>query len=155
VLGMFSDGDTYGGGDVQVHAILISGQALPPTYALLKAAASFVTLVSAIPGGLFTPSLSVGAGLGQLLTELAPDMNRQAIVLLAMGAYFSGVVQSPVTAAVILFEMTAARFMLLPLLLATALGYQASRMVCPVSLYEQLAESFLRREQPRGESLIE
>jgi len=147
VLGMFSDGATYGGGDVQVHAILINGQALPPTYALFKAAASFVTLISAIPGGLFTPSLSVGAGLGQLLTALLPEMNHQAIVLLAMSAYFSGVVQSPVTATVIMFEMTAARFMLLPLLVASVMGYQVSRLVCPVSLYEQLAESFLRRER--------
>ena len=96
---------------------------------------------------LFAPSLSVGAGIGQLVATLLPDMNRQAVMLLVMGAYFSGVVHSPVTAAVILFEMTAAHMMLLPLVLATVLAYEASRLVCPVSLYEQLAESFLKRER--------
>ena len=150
LLGLLSDGATYGGGDEQAHAILIAGQSLPATYPLLKAAGSFVTLISAIPGGLFAPCLSVGAGLGQLVARLLPEMNRQAVVLLAMGAYFSGVVQSPITAAVILFEMTAARSMLLPLLLATVLAYQASRLVCPVSLYEVLAESFLRRARSPG-----
>lgn len=147
VLGVLSGGATYGGGDAQVHTILIDGQPLSSTYALAKAAGSFVTLISGIPGGLFTPSLSVGAGLGQLAAALVPvpEMNRQVVVLLAMCAYFSGVVQSPVTAAVIMFEMTGARLMLLPLLVASVLAYETSRLVCRVSLYEALADSFLRR----------
>ena len=145
VLGLLSDGATYGGGDSQAHAILIEGQTLPSTYPLAKAAASFLTLASSIPGGLFTPSLSVGAGLGQLAAGLLPQMNRQVVVLLAMGAYFSGVVQSPITAAVIIVEMTGARFMTLPLLVTTALAYQASRLVCPMSLYEGLAQRFVRK----------
>jgi H+/Cl- antiporter ClcA len=147
VLGGLSGGATYGGGDAQAHAILIEGQTLPDSYALAKAAASFVTLISGIPGGLFAPSLSVGAGLGQLTAALLPaEMNRQVVVLLAMAAYFSGVVQSPITAAVIIIEMTATRFMALPLLIATVLAYAASRLVCPVSLYEALARNFLRRD---------
>lgn len=145
VLGLITNGATYGGGDEQAHAILLGGQNLPATYALAKAVASFVSLISAIPGGLFAPTLSVGAGLGQLAAGYLPWMDRQAVVLLVMGAYFAGVVQSPITAAVILFEMTAARFMLLPLLVAAVLAYESSRVVCPVSLYEALAGGFLRR----------
>lgn len=145
VLGLLSDGATYGDGDEQARAILLMGQNLPIYYAAAKAAASFFSLISAIPGGLFTPSLSVGAGLGQLATMLFPEVNRQVVILLAMSAYFSGVVQSPLTAAVIIIEMTATRFMALPLLVATVLAYSASRQVCPVSLYESLAQNFLRR----------
>jgi H+/Cl- antiporter ClcA len=144
ILGLFSEGATYGGGDLQARAILIEGQSLPATFAVMKAAGTFVTLISTIPGGLFAPSLSVGAGLGQLAAGLVPEMNRQAVVLLAMAAYFSGVVQSPITAAVILFEMTAARFMLLPLLVASVLAYEVSRFICPISLYQALAMSYLR-----------
>ncbi len=144
VLGLLSGGATYGGGDEQARAILLNAQPLASTYPLLKAAASFVTIISGIPGGLFTPTLSVGAGLGQLAAALVPSIDRQAIVLLAMAAYFCGVVQSPITAAVILFEMTGARFMLLPLLVATVLAYEVSRLVCPVSLYESLAQTFLK-----------
>jgi len=144
VLGLLSAGASYGGGDEQAHAILVNGQTLARTYSLVKAAGSFVTLISGIPGGLFTPTLSVGAGLGQLAAVVVPEMNRQAIVLLTMGAYFAGVVQSPLTAAVIMFEMTGARFMLLPLLTATVLSHEVSRRVCPISLYERLAMSFLQ-----------
>ena len=80
-------------------------------------------LISSIPGGLFTPSLSVGAGLGQLAVTLLPEMNRQVIILVAMSAYFCGVVQRPITAAVIMVEMTGAHFVTLPLLVATVLAY--------------------------------
>lgn len=150
VLGLLTGGVTYGSGDEEARAILLHGQPVASHYALTKALASFVSLISAIPGGLFTPSLSVGAGLGQLAAGWLPEMNRQAVVLLAMGAYFSGVVQSPITAAVIVIEMTAARFMTLPLLVATVLAYQASQLVCPVPLYESLARSFLRRVKTEG-----
>jgi len=145
VLGLLSGGISYGSSDEETRAILLHGAPIASHFALTKALASFVSLISAIPGGLFTPSLSVGAGLGQLAAVWLPEMNRQAVVLLAMGAYFSGVVQSPITAAMIVIEMTAARFMTLPLLVATVLAYQASQLVCPVPLYESLARSFLRR----------
>ena len=79
VLGLLTDGATYGGGDEQAHALLRGQSLLPSTYPLAKAAASFLALISAIPGGLFTPSLSVGAGLGdQLAFCLTGDEPRRA-----------------------------------------------------------------------------
>jgi len=147
VLGLVSGGLTYGAGDAQARAALLQGEALPVYYAFAKAAASFLSLVSSIPGGLFTPSLSVGAALGDLLAPYAHDVPRQAVILLAMAAYFGGVVQSPLTAAVIVAEMTNARLMILPLLAAALLAYHASRFVCPVAIYEALAEAFLKRLQ--------
>lgn len=142
-LGLISDGLTYGGGFEQARAILMDDASLPAGYPLAKAAACFTSLVSAIPGGLFDPSLTVGAALGQLTWPYVPPIERQAFVLLVMGAYFAGVVQSPITAALILVEMTSATSMALPLLAATNLAYAASRLVCPTALYEALAENFL------------
>lgn len=148
VLGLISGGSSYGAGDAQTLAML-RGEALPAAYPLAKAAANFLALVSAIPGGLFTPSLSVGAGLGDQLAPLIAGVPRQAVVLLAMAAYFCGVVQSPMTAAIILVEMTEARAMLMPMLVTTLVAYHASRLLCPVSIYEALAEGFLERLRAR------
>ena len=148
VLGLISGGSTYGAGDAEVMATLLRSQDLPLAYPFLKAAANFLALISAIPGGLFTPSLSVGAGLGDQLAPFATDLPRQAVILLAMGAYFCGVVQSPMTVAIIIVEMTDARGLLLPLLLTTTIAFHASRALCPVSIYEALADGWLRRESP-------
>jgi H+/Cl- antiporter ClcA len=148
VLGLISGGATYGAGDPQVMTLL-RGESLPWTYPLAKAAANFLALISAIPGGLFTPSLSVGAGLGDLLSPFI-GLPRQSLILLAMGAYFCGVVQSPMTVAIIIVEMTDARPLLLPLLVTTVVAYHASRLLCPVSIYEALAQGIARRLRPRA-----
>ena len=57
--------------------------------------------VSGIPGGIFSPSLAVGAGIGGELGALLPGRPAGAVVLLGMVAYFAGVVQAPITAFVI------------------------------------------------------
>ena len=71
------------------------GEDLPTTFGPLLAAANFVSLLSGIPGGLFDPTLTTGSALGQIALPLSPFAERQAFLLLCMGAYFTGVVQAP------------------------------------------------------------
>ena len=120
VVGYLSDGDSYGGGYQETQSILSGEVQYPWFFAPLTAAASFLTLSSGIPGGLFDPSLTVGAGLGQsmlpLINWVSPGLEPEAVIMMFMVAYFAGVVQSPITCAIIMVEMTAARHMTLPLL---------------------------------------
>jgi H+/Cl- antiporter ClcA len=147
LIGFFSGGESYGSGFAQAQSILIDGSEYPWHYAPMKALASYVCLISGIPGGLFDPSLSVGAGLGQtlqpMLVYLFPELDPAAIIMLFMVAYFSGVVQSPITCAVIMVEMTAARFMTIPLLAVSIIAYEFSHRICRTAIYEALAEIFL------------
>jgi H+/Cl- antiporter ClcA len=117
-----------------------------PWYALQRAAVTMMVLLTGVPGGLFDPSFSVGAGLGHLTAPwlAVTGASVQGIILLWVVAYFAGVVQSPMTAFIILVEMTGAVAFTLPLGLASIVAYEASRRVCPVPLYEALAENFLR-----------
>jgi H+/Cl- antiporter ClcA len=125
----------------------------PWWYAPAKATGSFFSLVSGIPGGLFDPSLSVGAGLGDLCADLCNDIfdgiRPQFVIMLFMVAYFCGVVQSPITVFVIMIEMTDARFMTLPLMLCSIIAYECSSLVCKTSIYEALAEIFLANIKKR------
>ena len=131
----------------------MDGAEYPWHYAPLKAVSNFVCLISGIPGGLFDPSLSVGAGLGQTLTPafltFFPHLEPTSIVMLFMVAYFTGVVQSPITCAVIMVEMTGARFMTIPLLATAIIAYECSHCVCPKAIYEALADIFLLGVQKR------
>jgi H+/Cl- antiporter ClcA len=115
-------------------------------YALQRATVTMMVLLTGIPGGLFDPSFSVGAGLGHLTAPwlAVTGATAQGIILLWVVSYFSGVVQSPMTAFIILIEMTGAVAFTLPLGVASIVAYEASRRVCPVALYEALAENFLR-----------
>ena len=71
-----------------------------------------------------------------------------ALVVIGMAAYFAGVVQAPITAFVIVMEMTDNHDMVVPLMLATLLATAVSRMTCPRPLYKALADNYLARARP-------
>jgi H+/Cl- antiporter ClcA len=144
LLGLASGGATYGTGYAQARAMVAGHADLPFGFFVMKMAATTISYASGIPGGIFAPSLAVGAGLGRSIAFLLPHVPAGAVVLLGMVAYFSGVVQAPLTATVIVMEMTDNQDMKIPLLAASFLAYGASRLVCPRALYGALAERFLR-----------
>ena len=73
IIGTVSNGETYGTGYEQARGMVEGHSTLAATYALLKLAATVVSYVSGIPGGIFAPSLSIGAGLGSALAPLVPS----------------------------------------------------------------------------------
>ena len=130
----------------EVAAMEATLEKIGPWYPLQRAAASMLVLLTGIPGGLFDPSFSVGAGLGQATAGLFvwSGASPQGLILLWIVAYFSGVAQSPMTSFIIVIEITGAIAFTLPLGVAAILAYEVSRRVCPVALYEALAQNFLR-----------
>lgn len=154
LLGWISSGETYGSGYPQADAILMEGVQYPWHYPLLKACASFFSLISGIPGGLFDPSLSVGAGIGQqfipCIDTLFPGIDHKAIIMMFMVGYFTGVVQSPLTCAVIMVEMTGARYMTIPLMGVAIVAYECSHLICRTAIYEALADMFLGKVESRA-----
>lgn len=147
-IGWTSGGTTFGTGYGEAHALVQQEGTFNPLFAAWKALATLVTYVSGVPGGIFAPSLAVGAGLGGALAmhvHLAPG---GAMVVLTMAAYFAGVVQAPLTAFVIVGEMTNDRALTLPLMAAALLGRGASALVCRRGLYRALAAPFIMSGAP-------
>ena len=142
-LGWLSDGTTYGTGYDQARQLVEGHASLPGSFPLLKFLATVVSYLSGIPGGIFAPSLAVGAGLGQALAPLLPGAPSNAVVLLGMVGYFSGVVQAPITATVIVMEMTDNQNMTIPLMATSMLAFGVSRLVCRRALYGALARRYL------------
>ncbi|MFO1039664.1 MAG: chloride channel protein [Geminicoccaceae bacterium] len=143
-LGWLTDGYAHGT-SYDVTRGLIDGGTGPALWAApLKLLATLASSVSGIPGGLFAPSLSVGAGLGPALGHLLPDMDLRALSLLAMVGYFAGVVQAPLTAFVIVLEMIDDSRMVVPLMATALLATGASRLICPHSLYHTLSRGYDR-----------
>jgi H+/Cl- antiporter ClcA len=144
ILGWLSDNSIYGTGYTETRSIVDAVPVVPASFGALKFAATIVSYVSGIPGGVFAPSLAVGAGLGQNIAALFPHAPIAAVVILGMVGYFSGVVQAPITAFVIVVEMTRDSDMALPLLATSLIAYGFSRLICPRPLYKTLAKSFVR-----------
>lgn len=142
LCGLASHGMTYGTGYAAAKSA-IEGHPLAWSFAPLKFIANTASTLSGIPGGLFSPSLSVGAGLGSLVAAILGAHAAGAIVLLGMTAYFAGVVQAPITAFVIIEEMSDASSMVIPLMMAAVIGYGVSRLFQRESIYHALARNFL------------
>jgi H+/Cl- antiporter ClcA len=81
--------------------------------------------------------------MGRCVAYFLPAAPAGAVVLLGMAGYFSGVVQAPITAAVIVMEMTDNQDMTIPLMAAAFLAFGVSRLVCHRPLYGTLAQRFL------------
>ena len=145
LCGMMSHDATYGTGYEAARGAVEGGH-LPWSFAPLKLAATLASVISGIPGGFFAPTLAIGAGLGDMIADILRVHAPGAIVLLGMTAYFAGVVQAPITAAVIIGEMSNDTGMRLPLLLAALIGYGVSRAFQRESLYHALARNFLARQ---------
>lgn len=108
---------------------------------------------SGIPGGLFSPSLAVGSGLGSMLTPVITFVDPRALMLLMTVGYFAAVVQSPLTAVVIVMEMTSDRNMVIPLMATALLAAGISRLISREPLYHALAHAFAPRPQEARSSL--
>ena len=148
LIGLVSGSAVYGSGYVEAKHLLEGSGEVSAGYGLWKILATFVSFVSGIPGGLFAPSLSAGAGIGQTVADVLGQGHSGALIVVGMAAYFAGVVQAPITAFVIVMEMTDNHAMVVPLMLATLLATAVSRIVCPRPLYKTLANSYLARVRP-------
>jgi hypothetical protein len=147
VIGVAAGGQTYGTGYEQARSMVEATHTLPGSYVVLKFLATVISYISGIPGGLFAPSLSVGAALGAWLAQFMPSAPEGAIVLLGMVAYFSGVVQAPITATIIVMEMTDNQRVTIPLMATSFLAFGVSRLVCRRPIYGALAARFLQAQQ--------
>lgn len=144
-IGLASGNLTYGTGYQEARGIIEGSGEASHAYGILKFLATVVSYLSGIPGGIFAPSLAIGAGFGHNLAGLIPYATSGGVVMLTMVAYFSGVVQAPITAFVIVMEMTDNHTMILPLMAASFIATAVSKKLCPHSLYKTLAGGFLSR----------
>ena len=108
---------------------------------LLKLAVSALCASSGVPGGLFTPSLFVGALTGAAFGAAAhwlwPNVvpSTGGYVLVGMAAILAGSTHATMAAALMLFEMTGSYGVILPLLAACVVSAVVSRALTPESIY--------------------
>ena len=152
LIGLASDNTTYGSGYGEAKSLLNGSTTLPESYGLLKMTATIVSYISGIPGGIMAPTLSAGAGFGANVAHFFTSVPAGAAIILGMVAYFAGVTQAPITAFVIVMEMTDNHEMILPLMAASFIANACSRLVCPTPLYHTLAQNFIRSQSTNARS---
>ena len=127
---------------------------------VLKPAATLLCLGSGVPGGLFTPSLALGALLGAVVGHAVflvwPDVQPALVAIVGAGAVLAATTQGPISAVVLMMELTGQdRSFIAPLLLAIVIATLVSRLIEPRSIYdarltdEEIAQRQALREPAR------
>ncbi|HEY2345157.1 MAG TPA: chloride channel protein [Xanthomonadaceae bacterium] len=146
-VGYFSGDAVYGTGYAQVRQLIDGSHAITPWFGADKWVANLVSYAAGIPGGIFSPALAVGAGMGSTLAPWLPHTSPTAVILLGMAAYLSGVTQAPLTSAVISMELTDNHEFVVPIIAACLLGRTFSTMVCKVPVYRAFAQQLTRERK--------
>lgn len=139
-----SGGLTFGAGYAEAKSLLTDHPGRGLGFSIAKFAASLAAAISGVPGGIFAPSLATGAGLGAAFARLGLAVAGRDAVVLGMASYLSGVVQAPLTSAVILMEMTRDPGLVGPLMLAALIGRWASSLIMKEPIYHLLAKNWFR-----------
>ncbi|MCA9674525.1 MAG: chloride channel protein [Kofleriaceae bacterium] len=136
--------EVSGNGYEAINLMLGGGASLAMLLLLMpaKAAATAASVGSGAPGGVFTPTLTLGAclggALGVALAAIAPAHVGPvgAYMLVGMAATCAATTHAPMTAAVMVFELTDDYAIVLPLLLATGAATTVARWLRPDSIYD-------------------
>lgn len=113
---------------------------------ILKFLATTLSYGSGVSGGLFLPTLLMGAILGSLFGSLFEilfpqlGLNIGAFALVGMGSYFVSVIRVPFTSIIMIFEMTRDYNIILPLMVANIVSYYISSKLHEGSIYESISE---------------
>ena len=137
--------EVCGNGYSTVNGIL-RGEWLWQAIALIlicKVLATTATFASGAVGGVFTPTLFIGASIGFLFGSGAQHLigstaiNPSAFALVGMGAFLAAATHAPIMAIIMIFELTLDYQIILPLMLACVVGYYTSVSIEKRSIYAE------------------
>lgn len=150
LCGLASGEHIYGTGYEQARSIIHGSGDIGRSFGPWKYLATILSAISGIPGGIFAPSLAIGAGIANDLSVFFPQTPIGALALVGMVSYLTGVLRAPLTSFVITLEMTNDHEMVIPLMVAALIGNAASRMVLKEGLYHSLADIFIKAATASG-----
>ena len=143
VIGVASGGHTFGSGYAEARAMLEGRAQLSAAYPVVKMVSMVGSYLPGAPGGLFAPSLAIGAGIGNALHLLFGQMQLPMLIALGMVGYLAADTQSPITAFVIVIEMINGHALVISLMATALIASQISKLFAP-ALYEALSERYSR-----------
>lgn len=118
---------------------------------LLRAIATVLNLGAGVPCGIFIPMLSIGACIGALVSKLCGVMGMDSIyadciVMICMATFFASIVKAPITAIIMVVELTWQFTLLIPVILGVSFGYMVSEIFGAKPIYEVILDGILEDE---------
>lgn len=140
-----------GGGKILIMDMLFKHGWATPSDILIRIAGPLLMALAGVAGGLFAPSLAVGAAMGSLLSQIFWPHNHHLLIMVGMIGFLTGFMRTPFTAFILIFEMTDRHSALFPMMVAAALAAGVSHLFEKHSFYDRVKEDFLHQHQAQNE----
>ena len=144
-------GEVAGSGHIETIMMLHSTNSLGVDFLIMKYLATLASIASTIPGGLFMPSISIGAGIGAEATQFYTQISPQIIIIISMITYLSAVIRIPLSATFAVLEMTLSFQLVIPALTVAFIANFISKKVHSQPIYAGLAEHYLKISKPSSQ----
>lgn len=132
----FGERTLYSGKE-SINYVLYSTGDLPMVEVASRFFMPIISSMTGIAGGIFAPSLSAGAVVGQVFAEYFDPTARTILALSGMVGFLSGVTHTPITSFILVLEMTDRHSAVFPMMLAALLSSIGSHLISDKSFYEE------------------
>jgi H+/Cl- antiporter ClcA len=149
VVGVVTGGATFGSGYSHTRHMLEGTELALQPYVLFKFIATWITTWSGVPAGIFAPSLSIGAALGNDIAQIMHFPDAPTLIALGMAGFLAAVTQAPLTSFIIVMEMVDGHALVLTLMACALVASAVSRTLSR-PLYPSLARLQLLRLKPEA-----
>lgn len=143
---------TAGGGKTIITNMLFRDGSSSLEDILARIAGPFLMALAGAAGGLFAPSLAIGAVLGSFISQMVWPHNHHLLILTGMIAFLTAFMRTPFTAFILIFEMTDRHNTLFPMMLSASIAASVARIFEKHSFYESVKNDSLKPQtQPQSQ----
>jgi len=138
-------GDSLGPGIEQITHLLLNQQSIEWWMIPLRFISTVTSYLFGSAGGIFSPSLTIGAEIGRWIAELLRlNANDSSLfVMLGMVGFMSGMSYAPFTSLVLVLEMTDCSNAIFPMMLSAVTALEVAHLIHPHSFYERASRRYL------------
>lgn len=145
---IFFDHESLGSGKEYINHLLFEKQNLFYYTPFLRILNTLIAYTTGIAGGIFAPSLSIGAGIGyyfsSLYTEITGIDNTNLLILCGMISFLTSVTRTPFTSFILVLEMTDRHASIIPMMMSALISFYAARSLNEEGFYEMTKNEILK-----------
>ncbi len=145
----YMDSRSAGPGSSVISEILFDGR--PASFSIIasRMLATAMAYLSGAAGGVFAPSLTIGACIGSKIAFIFGSANVNLLAMLGMIGFLTGLTHTPFTAFILVLEMSDRHSAILPMMLAALIAHGAAKSIHARSFYEQVKDNMLSADDER------
>ena len=146
ILAIYVDESAFGSGkDIMQSKLFTDNKSVEWFVPVLRIVGPVLSFVSGAAGGIFAPSLSLGASIGAYVAEFFNVTNAEInlLILCGMVAALTGITRSPFTSSILVIEMTNDHGMIFYIMITALAANLIATLVSKRSFYDHLKDKFV------------